>query len=570
MRKTLLLFLVALCSMLRAAAADVSGIVYTNLDFTQYQANGNVGAYMMMFSTGPSGFDPDLGIPMTTDPGFTATMCLYGPASSAASVPLPDGTYTLGEGAEVGTWANMRGYNRLTHHTDAGEKLDLLPESGTLTVSHEGGETVIRGTLTAEGNSYSFEYRGQIAFQGTGATDRLEEPMDADFISGLAFYTGEESGYGVVRLELSDQVSDSEGAFPDGTSFLKAVIYVPKHDYSGPAFSSIPAGKYDISFIAGNWAAMPGYDDGESIPTGSYATLVNRSSGSRYGMIEGGSITIAEADGKYQIDVDFVTAEGVSVKGRYNDVLKFYDINDGGGTTSFSTLVDDKVLDYADIASVTASYYGDLSGQGVQQVILRWLDETSMQGTTLEFYLPADADLSEMPTGTYPVGQAGEFVPNTITPGNIIMGAFVSGSWGFQRFGYTAEGQLAVDLSEAGPAAGGDVTIAKAGDDYTVTFNLHDDKVPAYTMTGTWTGQIKMPVPAGIGVAGAARAELVANAQGVALRGLAAPADMTIYDTAGRVVASCPAWDGSPYSTAQLPTGVYLLKTGKHTYKFVK
>ncbi len=56
----------------------------------------------------------------------------------------------------------------------------------------------------------------------------------------------------------------------------------------------------------------------------------------------------------------------------------------------------------------------------------------------------------------------------------------------------------------------------------------------------------------------------------LAVSGLSAATDATLYAVGGQVVASLKGWDGSPVSTAALGKGIYILKLNNKTFKFVK
>lgn len=50
----------------------------------------------------------------------------------------------------------------------------------------------------------------------------------------------------------------------------------------------------------------------------------------------------------------------------------------------------------------------------------------------------------------------------------------------------------------------------------------------------------------------------------------ASQAHAAIYSLSGQQMAAYSAWDGTPVSTAQLPSGVYVFKVNNKTLKFVK
>lgn len=559
---------------LYAAESEVKNVDLKTIAITQYESGGDLAQYVMMLSTSDNWkVDEDLGIFRTDEDGYMSTITLFAPSSAEAWIPLPDGKYTMGAEAANGIWWNMESYNVLTNYIKAENKTnEMTPESGELTVSHNGDLTVIAGTLTVGEDIYNIAYNGTLLFKNESAdsSDRIQDPINTTFIDGSAIYKGVKLGYGVVRLELVDQQTNEEGVIPNGATLLKADINIPPHDYATGAFASVPAGNYEISFSSGDFTANPGFDDGENIPTGCYAVYKDMSGTSLYGMISDGSISIEKQEDVYTITADFTTEEGVSVKGTYSGKLDYLDLNSGEGEKDYvSTLTEDKTLDYRDIRSVTCRDFGDVYGKGVRAVDLQWIDAENMQATTIEFLLPWEDVFTGIPTGTFPVAEPGTYTPNSLLNGTVIIDHII-GTWGFSKLGLTSDGEFAIDMSEAGPAYGGDVSVSKEGDIYTIVFNLEDDAKPiAHKMTGTWSGVIN-GLPSGINKPATASGELMANGHYIALPGLPNPADMSIYDFSGRLLDTKAGWDGSACFIGHLSAGVYVLKVGGQTYKFVK
>lgn len=566
-RKLLFFFTLLQCMASHVWAAETADVKLNTVVMTQYTTQNGVGQYIMLLSTGDYTVDEDLGIYRTSDDGYMATITLYGAASANADVSLPDGTYNMGGSTEAGTWTNAEGLNVFTQYTKATNTTNsMAPTAGKLTVAHEEGQTVITGSLTANNTTYNIEYKGALNFQGETADNHVKDPVNTTFIGGQALYIGDEFGYGMARIELWDKDSNEEGTFPDGTNLLKTVIYVPKINYATQTFNSLPTGTYEVGYSAGDHVALPGYDDGESIPTGSYV-VVNEGQLSLLGMIDAGTFDIQEENGVYTFTANFTTAEGVSVKGTYTGRLDFQDIS-GGGDSWVSTLTEDKTLDYSSVKTVPCRNFGDVYQQGVRSIDLRWIDTEKLVGTTVEMLLPMDNEFKGVPTGTFPVGAVGEYKANTLFPGTVL-GGYIIGSWGHQKYGYTEDGQLGIDMNDVGPAAAGSVTIAKNGEDYTVTFDLEDDANPAHKMTGSWTGRIVMETDGIDNVAKSAQ-KLRIEGQQLWASSITKPVEMSIYDSAGQLVTRVDAWNGKGFSIANLSKGMYVVKVGTEVYKIVK
>lgn len=549
-------------------AADTP-VRLTNVVMTQYTPLGNgVGQYIMLIGTGDYTVDEDLGIYRTSDDGYMATITLYANEATGQSIALPDGTYALGDGQSVGTWSNAEGLNVLTAYTRSTNNTQMMtPTEGTLTVSHDdASQTQLTGQLTADGQSYTLSFDGTLMFQGEGSDDRIHDPINTTFVGGQALYIGDEFGYGMVRLELWDQEANEEGTFPDGTNLFKPVIYVPQVNYETGSFSSLPEGTYEVGYSAGDFVALPGYDDGQSLPTGSYVAVTSNSL-TRLGMIDAGTMTIKKGTGNtYEISIDFTTAEGVAVGGQYSGRLDFMDIS--GSNSGMSTLTDDMTLDYSGISEIECRDFGDVYQVGLRAIDLRWIDTEQLVGTTVELLLPWTESFEGVPTGTFPVAAAGSYEGNTLFPG-LTMGTYTIGTWGHIKYGYTTDGQLGVDMNDVGPAAGGEVTISRDGELYTVIFDLTDDAKQAHRMSGTWTGRINDGTT-GLTNRTATTGRLTLTPAGLSAPGLTTPVDLAIYDTTGRCVARYAAWQGEPVMTSQLPRGIYVARAGSQVLKFVR
>lgn len=99
---------------------------------------------------------------------------------------------------------------------------------------------------------------------------------------------------------------------------------------------------------------------------------------------------------------------------------------------------------------------------------------------------------SGIPTGTYTLDMDAKFAPNTFMPGNIING-FTNSPQGTNFF----DGGLSGDYGEIAPWGcgpnenGGQITISKAGDIYTITATGFDDLGrDAHKLSATYTGKI--------------------------------------------------------------------------------
>ena len=87
----------------------------------------------------------------------------------------------------------------------------------------------------------------------------------------------------------------------------------------------------------------------------------------------------------------------------------------------------------------------------------------------------------------------GEHQVNTYAKGSISE-ASLNGSWGFLKL-VEQDGQIYVDNTEAGNAAGGTIKIKGNGNTYTITLDLDDDAETPHSITGSWTGTLEKQNP---------------------------------------------------------------------------
>ncbi|MEG2612718.1 MAG: hypothetical protein RR971_04430 [Alistipes sp.] len=114
--------------------------------------------------------------------------------------------------------------------------------------------------------------------------------------------------------------------------------------------------------------------------------------------------------------------------------------------------------------------------------------QPNSEAMLISLFAPSTGTFAEgIPTGTYAVTndpmkyKDGEKV---CIPGDLSEKGEMYFTW---YAGITDKG-----IEDFAPATAGQVTIAKAGENYTVTFEFKDDRDPAHTFSGTWTGSITM------------------------------------------------------------------------------
>lgn len=486
--RSLFFLLFALCgSISMHAQGPATDVDLKNVVMTQYATSGDVGQYVMLLCTGDYTVDDDWGVYRSKDDGFMLTVCLCAEPSSELTPSIPAGTYTMGSDAAPGVWSDAPSVNMLTSYTEAAGTNVVTPTAGTLTVSYEGGKTVIEGSLEVDEAKYDIHLNEKLLFLGEGHDGKLHESVNTTFVGATAVHKSVEDGCSRIRLELYDVKPGNEGQISNG-NLVKIEFLAPQINYAGGGFNYVPTGTYAVGEQATEGTIIPGYDDGFSLPTGAYIAQ-NYSGNSLFGMFNAGSMKISAVGDSYTITLDLTTAEGVTVKGTYKGKLAY--IDDSGSSDQWvSSLTGDVNIAFPGIEAVAFRDHGDFYMQNVRVVEFQWLDVQNMKATILELQLPMAEEGSPIPAGTYPISPKGTWGVNTFTPGQIL-GQAIIGTWGHVKLGKLSDGNIAIDLSEVGPANGGTVTVTKSGDQYTFDFDLVDDALPTpHKMVGSWTGKV--------------------------------------------------------------------------------
>lgn len=492
MRQTLRKFLftlVALLSLTSMTAEAAEPISLTEIVMTQYTDMGDgLGQYVMVLATGPATVDEDYGVYRTADDGYLMTVTLYGQSSEARYPKLPTGAYTMSNKAESGMWSNSPGYNAFIFYTKAEGTKSLLPTAGDLTVTEEAGKTVLNGTVTVDGENYTFSYDGRIGFQGEDADGKIFEEINTTFIGGTAIHRELYAGLSVMELQLWDGDPDMNGQINNG-SIVKVRFLAPIVDYANGKFNSVPTGTYTVSTSGTSGTIIAGEDDGINLPTGSYASTTGGGL-SLLGMIGDGEMTVSGGDGGvYDVAVDLLTKEGVAIIGKYKGTLEYIDLV-GGGPEYTSTLTEDKVLTYPDIEEVRFVDHGNFYNKDLRVIEIQWTDTKEMKGTMVELLLPMAPAGTEIPAGSYKVSPIGTWSANTFTVGQLL-GPYPIGTWGHYKLEKTPAGEIGILPFDMGPAFDGEILLTKVGDKYQVDLDVTDDTMPVpHTMKMTWTGKI--------------------------------------------------------------------------------
>lgn len=371
----------------------------------------------------------------------------------------------------------------------AGEASD--PEtfaSGAVTVSGSGSSYTIEviGTFP-DGRKLRFTYTGAIEFVEGGGGDpeiaQLEEDVNTPFVKAIAEYYGvtEDTQAGSYGLFLYSGKTEGQGSnlYPAelGGYMLQIRLFttVPEEE----AAPAIVAGTYTVSSdgAAGTW--LKGYVNTDVYwADGTFIEKRTEESG-LCGLAATGTIVVALSGEEYTVTVDLTSDLGYKIAGTYTGSIQMFDKSYSSNITS----------DYTpNIAGLPgqAYYYGDyydVGGNNWLVLIGNFKDATD--AVQLDLITPIEFGFSQgLPVGVYTIGRNYDEGTYAAVYG-FLNGSTLIGTW------------FMSDIRDSSPwlhapAKEGTVTVAKSGDDYTLSFDFIDDSPEKHRVMGDWTGSLNL------------------------------------------------------------------------------
>lgn len=312
--------------------------------------------------------------------------------------------------------------------------------------------------------------------------------IDSEFIAGQAIYKGADPGFpylGWVQLEIYDAEPDPVTSIIEG-NLVKCKLHIPLPDPLAETFE-MPSGTWEILAEQDEFVAEPGVDNGTDIPTGSYV-VTTRGNDMFLGMLNKGTITITP---DMHVQISLETEDGVNVKGVLNKPLEILNLGGGELKERYSSLTEDKVVDFKGAKTAYFLDYGDYWKNGTRNVILQIIDSDSMEAAFIEMTLPKADRWSSIPDCTLNVNPTPEINPaeKTFEPGISWQGNCF-GTWGYIKLKNGPNDTVMPDLTNCGNGVNGTVSISSENNVYTVTLDLIDDAENPNRITGSWTGTL--------------------------------------------------------------------------------
>lgn len=443
---------------------ELKGVKGVYSYFGDEAKNGN-GAFLLAFTTAKVSTDK------ITGPGDLYQFAIYSKLSTL-STPLPEaGTYTFDKSntyalntiaADDSFKATLKsGANVVTE----GDEIEFSDATLTLTVT--GSKLFAEGSVTLK--------TGETVTLGrTSFTYFEEEPEPTDLKRDL-------------DLDLGLGTLGSAGDYyQNGTSYYLVDLTIPATgellhlDLVGPAaptntFPSI-AGTYTVGTSKEAMSCVIGSLTADEDYAGSH--YVNNKTG-EVGFLKTGTIEITmEAGYVYTMKIDAQTDLGYKVKGEYVGVLVPIDSE---GYKQLTTLTEDHTIDFSNVQKGRLIFYGDLTKNGLGYVVVDLDPEKGSADGLAMALLLADADMRELPEGTYSLSY-GMNQSSVFLPGQIQKAEFQPTTF------YTYDAQ-AKGTDVQAPIYAGIIKITNMGGmNFQFDVDCYDDA--NHHITGSWSGPL--------------------------------------------------------------------------------
>lgn len=481
---------------MRTGGVEFEGVEFMLLDAIYSDANAaGAGKYSVAFGNAM----PDQNGDPVNVGDMLLVMELYNAASDEPmNAVLPDGEYNPASDMSAFTWDVSSSY--LSLRTEEGEEgvQYLLMTSGIVEVARNGNFYTVNIDVTLlSGDNLLAKYEGPIQFiQGATSSDRFSEPQNVTFTEAQGRYYGNwfNPFCDDMNLEFFAGEFDANNTLTSGY-YLFIPCYMNKLVDTSVDPVPIENGVYSLSYGYSALTYVPmTYKKGELmeflgeiLESGTYMIYKDPKTGrNTLGLMVDGSVKISGSGSAYNVEFDFVTEEGVSVKGTFNGNINIQNYcNNSSRPETPSTLTEDYELNFPDDTQALAYYMGDYLHVGLDSWLLYFMGETPGDIVTLEFFTESGNQM-KLAAGTYTVSNDfSEFKANQIIPGFFPYGG---GELPYSWYGDTSSNDNEGYSERLAPISGGTLEISTAGDGYLFDMKFTDDKGNA--IIGGWTGMV--------------------------------------------------------------------------------
>ncbi len=390
-----------------------------------------------------------------------------------------------------------------------GGELLQEPIMGTVTVDRKGAEytILVDGVLFSSQTPIKLIYKGPIQFVQTATAEweRFDSSQEVTFEESQGRYWGNwfYPFADDLGIEFFQGEFDENGTLVKGYYLHLTSLYMPKlSDYNAQTIE-IANGVYTVVPNRPDYIksyALPFTFDYGQVSTlyeqmvfqGTYVTYVDKAQNiNLVGIVADGTITVSGSGADKLVEFDFVTEEGISIKGSYqgNPNLGNYNDNDQNynwASRPWTSLTTDHTYEWKPETTASAFLLGDYIKEGLDNwmVMIMAMNSEYPGGYgdffTTELLVPSTNGF-EFPTGTFNIGLNLE--PQTMLTGYMDYSGIVS---------FTYYGDLTPDVegysTHSVAIEEGTVTISREGDEYKFVFNMMDGL--GNKITGEWQGAV--------------------------------------------------------------------------------
>ena len=225
---------------------------------------------------------------------------------------------------------------------------------------------------------------------------------------------------------------------------------------------------------------------------GTYVTYVDKSQNiNKIGYVVGGTFTVEGSGSNYTVNFDFITEEGVSIKGSYQGALNMGNYNDDDennlwNTRPWTDLTADYTYNWKPETECLAFLMGDYIKPGLDSWMLMIMASNDQYPDGYGDYFTTELLVDttngfNFPTGTFQVDWS--LSANTMIPGYRAYGGEILFTY-YGDLTPTEEGYSAATAA----IESGTVTISQEGDEYKFVFNMVDQA--GNKITGEWQGAV--------------------------------------------------------------------------------
>lgn len=462
-------------------------LVFVEAEYSETNAAG-AGDYYVCLATS----DPDVnGDPANVGDVVLGLELFNAKDKDPMNAVLPDGDYTPAADLSAFSWS----VNASFFYIRTDKSVELRPISGgKVNVKRDGNNyTLLIDIVTLTGENLKARYVGPIQFvQGATAAERFDEPQNVEFEGAQGRYFG--NWYNPFSDDMTLEFYAGEvqdGKLVDGY-WLNIPAFMSKLDDTSVQSVPVENGTYTLCYGIKSIQYIPKtFKKGEQVnfngmllDMGTYLKHFDSKTGrTTIGYVVGGDMKISGSASSYSVEFNFVTEEGVELKGKYSGAINLENKCDNSNREVLeSTLKEDHKLNFPDDTKADAHYLGDYLHVGLDSWLLYFMGETEGDTIMLEFFTEKNS-AAQLPDGMYTVGDFKTFKANYIIPGFYPYGG---GDLPFSWYGDTSSEDSQGYSQKLAPIYGGTMKVSKEGGNHTFEMNFKDDK--GHAITGTWSG----------------------------------------------------------------------------------